>query len=75
MHAALLSRAEQVRFFALRLEDRWEQSIAEHREILDALAARDAARAGRLLAEHVGHTADVVASAFPEPGETASSAA
>jgi DNA-binding GntR family transcriptional regulator len=75
MHAALLSRAEQVRYFALRLEDRWEQSIAEHREILDALAARDAARAGELLAEHVGHTADVVASAFPESSRTAPSAA
>ena len=75
LHAAPLSRAEQVRFFALRLEDRWEQSIVEHREILDALAARDATRAGRLLAEHVGHTADVVGSAFPEPGANAPSAA
>lgn len=66
MHAALLGRAEQVRFFALRLEDRWEQSIVEHQDILEALAARDAARAGRLLGAHVGHTADVVASCLAE---------
>lgn len=60
-HAALLARAEQVRFFALQLEHRWEQSIAEHREILEALRARDAARAGQLLGAHVGHTAETVA--------------
>ena len=61
IHAALLDRAEQVRFFALRLEDRWEQSIVEHQEILDAITARDGDRAGRLLGAHVGHTADTVA--------------
>lgn len=61
IHAALLDRAEQVRFFALRLEDRWEQSIAEHQAILDAITARDGERAGRLLGAHVGHTADTVA--------------
>ena len=61
IHAALLDRAEQVRFFALRLEDRWEQSIAEHQDILDAITARDGDRAGRLLGAHVGHTADTVA--------------
>ena len=61
IHATLLDRAEQVRFIALRLEDRWEQSIVEHQEILDAITARDGERAGRLLGAHVGHTADTVA--------------
>lgn len=61
IHARLLDQAEQVRFFALRLEDRWEQSIAEHQDILDAIIARDGDRAGRLLGGHVGHTADTVA--------------
>jgi len=60
-HATLLARADQVRFFALRLEDRWEQSIVEHRDILAALEARDSVKAGKLLGIHVGHTADVVA--------------
>ena len=59
--APLLDRAEQVRFFALRLEDRWEQSIVEHQEILDAITAHDGARAGTLLGQHVGHTAETVA--------------
>lgn len=75
MHAALLARAEQVRFFALRLEDRWEQSIVEHQEILDALVSRDAARAGRLLAAHVAHTSDVVATCLAEGFGSATSAA
>lgn len=75
MHAALLARAEQVRFFALRLEDRWEQSIVEHQGILDALVARDAARAGRLLAAHVSHTSDVVATCLAEGFASAMSAA
>jgi DNA-binding GntR family transcriptional regulator len=75
MHAALLGRAEQVRFFALRLEDRWEQSIVEHGEILDALVARDAARAGRLLAAHVSHTSDVVATCLAEGFDSVTSAA
>lgn len=75
MHASLLGRAEQVRFFALRLEDRWEQSIVEHGEILDALLARDAGRAGRLLAAHVGHTSDVVATCLAEGVDPVTNAA
>lgn len=65
-HAALLFRADQVRVFALGLNDRWEQSILEHQAILDALVARDAAGAGLLLQAHVGHTADVVAACLAD---------
>jgi DNA-binding GntR family transcriptional regulator len=63
-HAALLVRAEQARFLALKLAHRWEEAIAEHREILAALADRDAGRAGRLLADHVAHTAHTVTQAL-----------
>lgn len=63
-HAALLARAEQARFLALRLAHRWEEAIAEHRAILAALAERDAERAGRLLADHVAHTAHTVTRAL-----------
>ncbi|ACL62937.1 GntR family transcriptional regulator [Methylobacterium nodulans] len=74
-HAALLSRAEQVRVFALGLEDRWEQSILEHQAILDALETRDSGQAGRLLQEHVGQTADVVAASLAGRNSPTSSAA
>jgi DNA-binding GntR family transcriptional regulator len=60
-HASLLARSEQVKYFALRLENRWGQSIDEHRGILAAIEDRDSERAGRLLAIHVAHTAEVVA--------------
>ncbi|MCJ2125157.1 GntR family transcriptional regulator [Methylobacterium sp. J-077] len=63
-HAALLARAEQARFLALKFAHRWEESIAEHRAILAALAERDAPRAGRLLADHVAHTAEAVTQAL-----------
>ncbi len=63
-HAALLTRAEQARFLALRHAHRWEESIVEHREILAALSRRDAERAGRLLGEHVAHTAHTVTQAL-----------
>ena len=75
VHAALLSRADQVRVFALGLEDRWEQSIREHQAILDALDARDPLQAGRLLQEHVGQTAAVVTTSLAGRIDPASSAA
>jgi DNA-binding GntR family transcriptional regulator len=74
-HAALLARAEQVKYFALRLEDRWDQSIHEHRSILAAIEDRDGERAGRLLAIHVAHTADVVARSFDRSAGATRSAA
>lgn len=57
-HDALFARVERVRFFALASRPRWSESVREHREILAALEARDPARAGRALAEHVTHTGE-----------------
>jgi DNA-binding GntR family transcriptional regulator len=67
IHDMLLGRAELVRFTALRIEDRWEQSIAEHAAILAAIEARDPARAGALLEAHVGQTAAIVEAAITAP--------
>lgn len=60
-HDALLARAERARFLALSADGRWDESVREHRQILAALKARDAARAGRLLGEHVRRTGETVA--------------
>ncbi|WGS23563.1 MULTISPECIES: GntR family transcriptional regulator [unclassified Bradyrhizobium] len=60
-HDALLARAERARFFALSVLGRWEESVREHQEILAALKAGDAARAGQLLAHHVRRTGEIVA--------------
>jgi DNA-binding GntR family transcriptional regulator len=59
-HALLLARAERARYFALRAQARWDESVAEHRAVLDAIEARDSARAGYLLGHHVARTGDVV---------------
>jgi DNA-binding GntR family transcriptional regulator len=60
-HDALLARAERARFFALAADGRWDESVREHRQILGALKARDADRAGRLLGQHVRRTGEAVA--------------
>jgi DNA-binding GntR family transcriptional regulator len=60
-HDALLARVERARFFALSADGRWDESVREHRQILAALKARDAARAGQLLAHHVRRTGETVA--------------
>ena len=60
-HDALLARAERARFFALSAHGRWDESVREHRQILAALKARDAERAGRLLSRHVRRTGEIVA--------------
>ena len=60
-HDALLSRVERARLFALSADGRWDESVREHRQILAALKARDAERAGHLLAHHVRRTGEIVA--------------
>lgn len=59
-HDWLLGRAERARFFALSSQERWDESVAEHRALLAALKARDPERAGRVLAQHVVRTGVVV---------------
>lgn len=60
-HRRLLGRLERARYLALDRIGRWQESTQEHRQILDALQARDGDRASRLLAEHVRHTGEVIA--------------
>ena len=66
-HEALHARAEIARRRALDSRARWDESVAEHRAILAALEARDAAGAGRLLADHVGHTGTALLAGLTRP--------
>jgi DNA-binding GntR family transcriptional regulator len=59
-HDWLLGRVERARLLALSSQSRWEESVQEHRALLAALKRRDAALAGRVLAQHVGRTGIVV---------------
>ncbi|MFE1599336.1 GntR family transcriptional regulator [Methylobacterium sp. ID0610] len=64
-HEGLHARAELARRRALGSRARWDESVQEHRAILAALDARDGARAGLLLAEHVAHTGAALLAAPP----------
>ena len=67
-HGSLLARAERARLFAIAASSaRWTESVDEHREILAALEARDAERAGRALERHVLRTGEVVRAALRPP--------
>ena len=59
-HSALLARVERARLFALTSRERWDESVEEHRDIMRALAERDSDRAGRLVAQHIQRTGQVV---------------
>jgi DNA-binding GntR family transcriptional regulator len=59
-HALLFGRAERARYFALSRSDRWDESLAEHRELAQALEAGDGGRAARLIGDHVRRTGHVM---------------
>jgi DNA-binding GntR family transcriptional regulator len=65
-HDVLLPRAERARFFALSALGRWDESVREHREILDALKGGDSDRAGRLLGHHVRRTGEITAATLDD---------
>lgn len=58
LHEQLLMRASRGRYMAIGSEHRWEESVQEHQDLLDALRAHDSAKAGAILLEHVRHTGD-----------------
>ncbi|WNK19776.1 GntR family transcriptional regulator [Halomonas piscis] len=61
-HQSLLGRLERARYLALNRLGRWQESTNEHREILNALKNRDSTLSQYLLAEHVRHTGEAIAS-------------
>jgi DNA-binding GntR family transcriptional regulator len=68
-HDALLPRVERARFFALSVRGRWDESVREHQEILAALRAGDAERAGRLLGHHVRRTGEIMVETLDDTAE------
>jgi DNA-binding GntR family transcriptional regulator len=59
-HDSLFARAERARFFALSSRARWDDSVSEHRDLLQAVEAHDATTASRILARHVATTGQAV---------------
>lgn len=60
MHRALSGRIVRARYLANMSARRWAEAVAEHGEILEALAARDGERLSRLLRDHVMHKFETV---------------
>lgn len=60
-HAPLQARAQWARLRALSSGSRWEESAREHRDLFEALAARNAAEAGAIAHRHVLRTGVVIA--------------
>lgn len=60
-HGFLHTRMSRARYFALFAPQRWSESVAEHRRVMDALRARDGARAGAEMHAHVWRTGQIIA--------------
>lgn len=71
-HSTLFMQIERARYLALDVGRRWEDSVAQHEEILAALSERDGARAQRLVETHVVATQHAVRRAverqYPDEG-------
>ena len=63
-HASLMVRVRRARYMAIQSPDRWHESVQEHRAIMQALKARDSAKAGDLILHHVRRTGETVKQFF-----------
>ena len=63
-HGALNTRVRRARYFANMTQERWDQAVAEHSQILEALERRDGRRLRRILEIHLRNKRDVVVTAI-----------
>jgi DNA-binding GntR family transcriptional regulator len=59
-HEQLQSRIKRIRFIGNEEPGRWAGAVAEHEEMMKALAARDGEWLARILGEHLDHTLERV---------------
>ena len=67
----LNANVRRARYMANLSQERWDDAVREHEEILAALSARDAARLKRLLAEHLAHKVASVMAALDQQSAAA----
>jgi DNA-binding GntR family transcriptional regulator len=65
-YASLSGRIRRARYAANLDPKRWDEAVAEHELILQALAARDAPRLGKLLRTHLDNKSYALAANSPE---------
>lgn len=59
-YRALNDRLHALRFRSNYIKDKWDRAVADHGEMLEALAARDGERLRRILVDHLAHKRDAV---------------
>lgn len=59
-HQSLMTRIRRARFQAIMSQERWDESVQEHEDLLVALEARDGPKAGAVLRAHVLETGEAV---------------
>lgn len=57
LYQTLMVRIHQVRFVAQKSPERWAEAVADHEAMMVALRARDKAKLGAILKEHLRHRA------------------
>ena len=60
LYRSLNDQVRRVRYMANLSQARWDQAIAEHNDIMDALGKRDATQLKAMLADHLAHKLTVV---------------
>ncbi len=64
LYEQLMVRIHAVRFVARKSPERWQEAMDDHQEIMAALEARDGARLGAILKQHLVHKARMVREAL-----------
>ncbi len=72
LYRSLNDQVRRVRYMANLSQSRWDQAIAEHNDIMDALGKRDATRLKVMLADHLAHKLTVVSQALTAIANSAS---
>ncbi len=72
-YAELMRKIRRARYAAIMSQARWDESVHEHEDLMNALVDRDGVRAGALLLRHVRETGEAVRSSIE--AENAQSAA
>ena len=66
MREMLAGRVARARYYANISAPRWDQAMKEHDEIIAALRARDGARLGQVLKDHLAHKLETLRSVIEE---------
>ena len=72
LYRSLNDQVQRVRYMANLSQARWDQAIAEHNDIMDALGKRDAAHLKVMLADHLAHKLTVVSQTLAAIANSAS---